>query len=67
MPTTATMPRPRNKQNPEDKAPVAISIRFPPAIYVKLGKVADRERRSLTSQVLYIVERFLEEHPDGND
>jgi hypothetical protein len=55
----STMARPR-APHPPDK-PVSLSVRFPGPVYQALIAVADQERRSVSAQVLYIVERYLAE------
>jgi hypothetical protein len=40
---------------------VSLSVRFPGPVYQALIAVADQERRSVSAQVLYIVERYLAE------
>jgi predicted HicB family RNase H-like nuclease len=50
--TMGTMPR---------RPHVPAMIRFPPELHAQLAAVAERERRSLTAQVIHIVEQWLAE------
>jgi hypothetical protein len=54
------MPRRRSAAQPPGEF-VTLSVRFPAAVHQALLKVADEERRSVSAQVLVIVERYLAE------
>lgn len=50
-----TMKRAKSKPN------VIASLRYPKDLRDKLKVVADRERRSLNDQIVYVLERWLEQ------
>ena len=54
------MPRRRSTNQPPSES-VTLSVRFPAAVHQALIEVADQERRSVSAQVLYIVEHYLAE------
>lgn len=42
-----------------------MSLRYPKSLKEKLQKIADKEHRSLTDQIVYILERWVEQQ-SGN-
>jgi len=55
------MPRRRSPSSQPPRESVTLSVRFPVAVHRALLEVANQERRSVSAQVLYIVERYLAE------
>lgn len=55
-----TMPRPKRKDPVLPQDEITLSLRIPGWIYNPLVELAGKERRSLTAQILHIVERQLE-------
>lgn len=49
-------------ESPTVKQTHALTLRVPQEIFVRLEKLATRERRSLSGQILRAVERELERH-----
>lgn len=43
---------------------IIMSLRYPRDLRDKLRKLAEKERRSLNEQIVYILERWLEQRPD---
>lgn len=39
---------------------VSLTTRYPRDLHERLRRVADRERRSLNDQIIYVLERWLE-------
>ena len=48
----------------QTKSSVAMTLRYPQSLRDKLRKLAEKERWSLNDQIVYILERWLEQHPD---
>lgn len=42
-----------------------MTLRFPSKLRDKLRAVATKERRSLTAQIISILERWVAEHPES--
>lgn len=55
-----TMTKPAKKPKTDEKKEVKFSLRVPPDIYEVLQQVAHSEKRSINSQVLLIIERWIE-------
>lgn len=58
----ATMPPRRRTGAKSPEAFITLSVRLPVPVHSALAAIADRERRSLGAEVLYIVEQYLAEH-----
>ncbi len=41
-------------------------IRFPHDVYAKLTKIAENERRSINSQVIIIIEDFIQQYESAH-
>lgn len=42
-------------------------IRVPEDIWEKLKKISENEERSLNSQIIYILKKFVEDYENSND
>ncbi len=45
----------------EREKPIQVALRLPPVLHARLRDLAERERRSLHAQILYMLERFIAE------
>ena len=41
---------------------VTVTLRYPLAVKEQLKPIAEKERRSLNEQIVYVLERWLEQH-----
>lgn len=53
---------PEDQDRSEDGATAQLAIRLPRAIYRGLKDVSMRERRSLRQQLIYLIERYVEQY-----
>ena len=45
---------------------ISSNIRVPEDIWEELKKVADKEERSVNSQIVYIIKKYIEEQKEKN-
>lgn len=43
---------------------ISSNIRVPEELWEKLKEIAEKEERSINSQLIYIIKKYLEEHQD---
>lgn len=49
---------PPKKDNPEEKS---LLVRMPVELHQKLSELSEKERRSLNQQILYMLEKMIEQ------
>lgn len=45
----------------EREKPIQVALRLPPVLHARLRDLAERERRSLHGQILFVLERYVAE------